>query len=140
MTDLLTADANQIKKLKVTAVIPALECVGPMFFEIIWQCEDCRSRNSFRKRYSLLPRQLTACTNCGTTYQYVYPHEYFKRLYEKKPQISAFEERLFRKVYEENDPSWTSLGKNLFFVISSMVLSGQKEGWENSSIGKSGEK
>lgn len=128
MTDLSTADVNQTKKLNVTAVKPALECAGPMIFEIIWQCKNCRSRNSFQKRYSLLPPQLTACTSCGATYQYVYPHEYFERLYEKKPQLTAFEERLFRKIYEEGDPSWTSLGKNLFFVISSQVLSGQNDG------------
>lgn len=125
MTDLQKADTAQIKKLKVAAVKPALECVGPMIFEIIWTCDHCRSQNSFRKHYSLLPPQVTTCTNCGTTYQYVYPREYFKRLYEKKPQLTAFEERLFRKIDEEGNASWTSLGKNLFFVISSQVLSGQ---------------
>ena len=128
MTDSLTAEVNQIKKLKVATVKTALECVGPMIFEIIWQCEHCSSRNSFQKRYSLLPPQFTACTNCGTSYQYVYPHEYFKRLNEKRPQFTAFEERLFRKIFEEGDASWTSLGKNLFFVISSQVLSGQNNG------------
>ena len=127
MTGVSTADRNQIKKLKVTAVKTALKCVGPMIFEIIWQCDHCRSQNSFQKRYSLLPPQSAVCTNCGDTYQYAYPDDYFKRLYEKKNQLTAFEERLFRKVYGEGSASWTSLGKNLFFVIASQVLAGQHE-------------
>jgi hypothetical protein len=115
-----------MKNMKVTAIETAPECVGPMMFIIIWQCEHCQSQNSFEKRYSLLPPQLAVCTNCETMHQYVYPHDYFKRLWEKRPQLTAFEERLFSKIYGEGDASWTSLGKNLLFVISSQVLSGQQ--------------
>jgi hypothetical protein len=127
MTELLTGDAKQIKKLTITAVKAELACAGPMFFEIVWLCDHCRTRNSFQKRYSLLPPQTEVCTNCGTNYQYAYPHEYFKRLYDKRNRLTAFEEMLFRKVYGAGNASWTSLGKNLFFVIAAQVLSGQNE-------------
>lgn len=115
-----------MKQLEVTDVKAAPECFGPMIFQVFWKCDHCSFTNTLQKKYSLLPPQLTACTNCGNTYQYVFPHDYFKHLWEKLPQFRAFDERLFGKIFNEDNDAWSCLGKNLFFVISSLVLSGQK--------------
>jgi hypothetical protein len=115
-----------MKQLEVIDVKATPECFGPLVFHVFWACDHCGFGNTLQKKYSLLPPQATTCANCGKRYHYVFPYNYFKQLWEKLPQFRAFEERLFDKIFKEDNDAWSCLGKNLFFVISSLVLSGQK--------------